>query len=155
MDKLLLFHNNSAPRNPRTYQSFLNETVDSVIRETITEFPYGNRNTGTYLMTDTLKKIIRADKLIPRFYEFNEHVDTVITNIFHRIGGNIKVDIPYWNHILKHADRVVPLSMGFAFVNGEIASLDKSLEYLLHSLSERVELGAVSYTHLDVYKRQG
>lgn len=141
MGKLLLFHNSSLAPKPQTYQSYLGKTLETVIQEVIIYNTYGNRNTGTYLMTDTLRKIIKADKLIPRFYEFDDHVDTVVTNILHRIGGNLKVDIPYWENILRHADRVVPLSLGFAFDNGTIAPLDKDLERLLNLLSERCEIG--------------
>lgn len=141
MGKVLLFHNNTAPHMPRTYQSFLGETVQSVIQNTIFYNAYGNRNTGTYLMTDTLKKIVKADALIPRFYEFPEHVDTVVTNILHRIGANLKVDIPYWERILQRADRVIPLSLGFAFNQGAILPIGKDLERLLHLFAERAELG--------------
>lgn len=141
MGKTLLFHNEAIPAAPRMYRSYLDETVSSVVQSTMIKNSYGNRNTGTFLMTDTLKKIVRADVCIPRFYEFTEHVDTVVTNILHRIGGNLKVDIPYWEKILYHADRVVPLSLGFAFDNGNVLPIDKSLERLLHMLAERVELG--------------
>lgn len=141
MNRLLLFHNNAVPNAPQAYEDYLNESVRDVVEETIICNPYGKRNTGTYLMTDTLKEIVDADELIPRFYEFTEHVDTVVTMILHRIGGNLKVDIPYWENILRYADRVVPLSLGFAFGGGEIVSIDKDLERLLHQFAERVELG--------------
>lgn len=141
MGKLFLFHNDNRPPPPQTYKFYLGGTVESVVYSTIISNSYGNRNTGTYLMTDTLRKIIKADKLIPRFYAFDERVDTVVTNILHRIGANLKVDIPYWENILNHADRVVPLSLGFAFSGGAIAPLDKSLARLLHMLAERNEIG--------------
>lgn len=150
MGKTLLFHNEATPAIPRTYRFYLDEAVSSVVQSTIIDNPYGNRNTGTYVMTDTLRKIVRADACIPRFYEFTEHVDTVVTNILHRIGGNIKVDIPYWEKILYYADRVVPLSLGFAFENGNVYPIDKSLERLLHMLSERVELGVRTEYDADV-----
>lgn len=141
MGKLLLFHNNAVASHPRTYRSYLEEKMGDVIEQTVIHNAYGNRNTGTYLMTDTLKKIIDADEYIPRFYKFTEHANTVVTNILHRIGANLKVDLSYWENILNYTDRLVPLSLGFAFENGEIARLDKSLEYLLYLLSERAELG--------------
>ncbi len=141
MGKLLLFHNDMPTPAPQRYECFLGETLESVIQETIIHHTYGNRNTGTYLMTDALRKIVKADGLISRFYEFEGHVDTVVTNILHRIGGNLKVDIPYWENILRHAHRVVPLSLGFAFHDGRIAPLDKGLERLLHMFAERAELG--------------
>lgn len=143
MGKVLLFHNNAQPRPPRTYRSLIEARMEDTIKETVLESPYGNRNTGTYLMTDTLRKIVDADEYIPRFYEFHEHVDTVVTNILHRISATLKVDIPYWKNILNHADRVVPLSLGFAFEgNGKkIPPLDNDLDYLLRELAERTELG--------------
>jgi hypothetical protein len=144
MGKVLLFHNNAKSLPPRTYKFRLNQSTEAVIRETVITNPYGNRNTGTYLMTDTLKKIVDADELIPRFYEFTEHVDTVVTNILHRIGANLKVDIPYWENILSHCDRVIPLSLGFAFNDGEVAPLDRSLLDLLTRFAERAELGVRS-----------
>jgi hypothetical protein len=132
----------------------LEESVESVVRDTMINNAYGNRNTGTYLMTDTLRKIVQADELIPRFYRFTEHVDTVVTNIFHRIGGNLKTDIPYWENILKHADRVIALSLGFAFDKGQIAPLDESLKRLLKMLAERAEIGvrgAFDAEHLNAH----
>lgn len=141
MGKVLLFHNNAATEPPKRYQDFMEASVESMVSELCCKNPFGNRNTGTYLMTDTLKKIIAADALIPRFYEFKEHVDTVITNVLHRIGADLKVDFPYWENILKHADRVVPLSMGFAFSDGEIARVDADMERFLRMLAERCELG--------------
>jgi hypothetical protein len=115
--------------------------MESVLNETMLAHPYGTRNTGTYMMTDTLRKTIDADRLIPRFHQFDEAVDTVVTNIFHRVGGDLKVDLPYWENILKWARRVVPLSLGFAFVGGQIAPPDKDLTRLLKMFAERVELG--------------
>ena len=144
MGKLLLFHNNAPSTPPRTYKSFMRDTVESVIQNVVIHNSYGNRNTGTYLMTDTLRKIVKADELIPRFYQFSEHVDTVVTNILHRISANLKVDIPYWENILKYADRVIALSLGFAFQGGVIAPLDKSMERLLHILADRAEIGVRS-----------
>ena len=141
MGKLLLFHNNAIPNEPKTYKEYLSEPFEMVIKKAVINNAYGNRNTGTYLMTDTLKKIVKYDKLIPRFYDFDEHVDTVVTNILHRIGANLKVDIPYWENILRYSDKVIPLSLGFAFEGGRIAPLDESLERLLNMLSERAELG--------------
>jgi hypothetical protein len=92
-------------------------------------------------MTDTLHKIIHADKHIPRFYDFTEQVDTVVTNILHRIGGDLKVDFPYWENILNHCERLVPLSLGFAFSNGNVAPLNSGLIHLLKVLAERTEIG--------------
>ena len=131
MKKLLLFHNDIMTKKPKLYQEFMDNSVNSMIRELCVENPYGRRNTGTYLMTDTLKKIVDADELIPRFYEFTEPVDTVVTNILHRIGADLKIDFKYWENILKYADRVVPLSLGFAFFNDEIAPISKELEKFL------------------------
>lgn len=155
MGKLLLYHNNAVAHAPRLYREYLNESVRDVIEETIIRYPFGYRNTGTYLMTDTLREIVDADELIPRFYEFPEHVDTVVTNILHRIGGNLKVDIPYWDNILRHADRVVPLSLGFAFDDGEIAPFDKDLERLLHRFAERAQLGVRTEYDAEFLNRYG
>jgi hypothetical protein len=141
MGKVLLFHNDAKSPPPCTYEFWLRRSTETVIHETIITNPYGNRNTGTYLMTDTLKKVVNADELIPRFYRFTEHVDTVVTNILHRIGANLKVDIPYWENILSYCDRVIPLSLGFAFNDGEVAPMDKSLIDLLTMFAERAELG--------------
>lgn len=141
MGKILLFHNDEVSPPPKQFRDYLAEPMESVIEQTMFYKTYGNRNTGTYLMTDSLKKIVDADACIPRFYEFHEHVDTVVTNILHRIGGNLKVDIPYWENILHHADRVAPLSLGFAFENGKIAPIDASLKRLLQMISERIEIG--------------
>lgn len=141
MGKLLLFHNNVKALTPKTYQSFLEMPLEAVIHNILVYNAYGNRNTGTYLMTDTLKKIIDADDLIPRFYEFREPVEIVVTNILHRISSNLKVDLAYWDRILKYADKVIPLSLGFAFERGEIAPLNKELKNLLERLAERTELG--------------
>lgn len=139
--KLLLFNNEEISLKPTLYREYLLSPMENVIERTLFYKAYGSRNTGTYIMTDTLKRIVDADECIPRFYEFNEHVDTVVTNILHRIGGNLKVDIPYWQNILEHADRVVPLSLGFAFVNGQIEPMNTELKRLLEMLAERIELG--------------
>ncbi len=147
MGKVLLFHNDEPAPKPRLFRDYLNESVEDVIQQTLIYKPYGNRNTGTYIMTDTLKKVVDADECIPRFYEFNEHVDTVVTNILHRIGGNLKVDFEYWDKILRHADRVVPLSLGFAFENGAIAPMSDSLKRFLDIIAERIEIGV--RTHYD------
>lgn len=141
MGKLLLFHNDIPAKKPKLYREFNKGTLQEMIEELCIENPYGRRNTGTYLMTDTLKHIIDADELIPRFYEFNQHVDTIVTNILHRIGSNIKIDYQYWDNILKFADRVVPLSLGFAFSDGEIAPISSELDRFLRRLAERCELG--------------
>lgn len=142
MGKVLLFHNNAVPDEPRTFKSFLNEPLEQIIEKRLFQRMYINGNTGTCLMTDTLKKIIKADELIPRNYEFsNNKDDVVITNILHRIGGNLKIDIPYWENMLKCVDKVIPLSMGFALHNGKISPLYKELEKLLHQLAERAEIG--------------
>jgi hypothetical protein len=119
----------------------MEQSVESAMQETMLTNPNGNRNTGTYLMTDTLAKIIDADEFIPRFHNFETRADTVVTNILHRIGTNLKVDLPYWENILNHADRVIPLSLGFAFDKGKIAPLDRGLEKLLRMLAERAEIG--------------
>lgn len=140
-ESVYLFHNTEVALSPKTFREYLESNVEEVIEQTLMYKPYGNRNTGTYLMTDTLAKIIDIDKFIPRFYEFNENVDTVITNVFHRIGANLKVDFPYWENILNHVNRIVPLSLGFAFENGEIAPMDASLLRLLQMIAERVEIG--------------
>lgn len=155
MGKLLLFHNNAPSQEPRSYKSYLKESFESVIENTIIRNSNGNRNTGTYMMTDTLKKIVDADELIPRFYRFTEYADTVVTNILHRIGANIKVDIPYWENILRNADRIVPLSLEFAFEDGQVAPLDKSLEDLLHQIAERAELGVRTEYDAEILNRCG
>ncbi len=136
-----LFHNPEKSPSPKRYEDYLNERFESVIEQTLFYKTYGNRNTGTYLMTDSLAKIVDADRWIPRFYEFEEHVGTVVTNVFHRIGTNLKVDISYWEKILDHADRIVPLSLGFAFEDGTIAPMDSSLKKLLSMMAERIEFG--------------
>lgn len=141
MGKILLFHNGIAAKPPKMYREFMENSVEKMVQELCVENPNGRRNTGTYLMTDTLRHIIDADELIPRFYEFDEHVDTVVTNVLHRIGADIKIDFPYWENVLEHADRVVPLSMGFAFSDGEIAPVSKELDRFLKMLAERCELG--------------
>lgn len=141
MGKVLLFHNNMTPKAPKRYSEFMRNSVEDMVQELCVTNPYGRRNTGTYLMTDTLKHIVDADELIPRFYEFHEHVDTVVTNVLHRIGSDIKIDFPYWENIMKYADRVVPLSMGFAFSDGEITPISDELERFLKMLAERCELG--------------
>lgn len=141
MGKVLLFHNNAQPKKPKSYRDYMEGSTEDMVRELCYENAYGWRNTGTCLMTDTLRKIVDADEMIPRFYEFPEHVDTVVTNILHRIGSNLKVDFEYWENILAHADRVVPLSMGFAFSDGEIAPASEDLKKFLHMLAERCELG--------------
>ncbi len=153
--KTYLFHNKEISQRPKKYADYLKESFESVIEQTIIYKTYGNRNTGTYLMTDTLAKIVDADKFIPRFYIFSEHIDTVVTNVFHRIGANLKMDIPYWENILSHADRVVPLSLGFAFENGEIAPMDESLKRLLFMMSERIELGVRTEYDADYLSTQG
>ena len=155
MGKTLLFHNNAIPNDAKRYAEYLREPMGIVIEQTLLRNTYGNRNTGTYVMTDTLKKIVDADELIPRFYEFKEHVDTVVTNILHRIGGNLKVDIPYWENILHFADRVVPLSLGFAFEDGKIAPLDRSLKRLLEMLADRIELGVRTEYDADFLCKNG
>lgn len=155
MGKTLLFHSDVPTKPPKTYKDYMNGPVEDMVRELCYENAYGRRNTGTYLMTDTLKKIVDADELIPRFYEFHEHVDTVVTNILHRIGSNLKVDFEYWNKILKHTDRVVPLSLGFAFNGGEIEPLGEDLKYLLEQLAERCELGVRTYYDAECLNANG
>lgn len=154
-EKTYLFHNEEISQHPKGYADYLKESFESVIEQTIIYKTYGNRNTGTYLMTDALAKIVDADKFIPRFYKFSEHIDTVVTNVFHRIGANLKVNIPYWENILNHADRVVPLSLGFAFENGQIAPMDESLKRLLFMMSERIELGVRTEYDADYLSAQG
>ena len=155
MGKILLFHNEEASPPPKYFREYLAEPMESVIDQTMFYKAYGNRNTGTYLMTDTLRQIVAADEIIPRFYEFHEHVDTVVTNILHRIGGNIKVDIPYWENILNHAEKVVPLSLQFAFESGRIIPIDASLKHLLKMLSERVQLGVRTYYDAEFLENEG
>lgn len=139
--RLLLFHNTENSQPPKLFKEYLTESVEDVIGQTLFYKTYGNRNTGTYLMTDSLVKIIDADELIPRFYEFHECVDTVVTNVMHRIGDNLKIDIPYWDNILRHTERLVPLSLGFAFQDGKISPMDDSLKRLLCMIAERTEIG--------------
>ena len=153
--KIYLFHNEEISPPPKRFADYLKEPFESVIDQTLIYKTYGNRNTGTYLMTDTLAKIVDADKFITRFYKFEEHVDTVVTNVFHRIGANLKVDFPYWENILDHADRVVPLSLGFAFEGGEIAPLDESLKRLLSMISERIEVGVRTEFDAEYLNAQG
>lgn len=141
MGKILLFHSDAPTKKPTLYRYYMEHTMEEMVRELCYENPYGRRNTGTYLMTDTLKHIVDADELIPRFYEFEEHVDTVVTNILHRIGANLKVDFEYWNNIFAHVDRIVPLSLGFAFTNDEITPVSDELKRFLEMLAERCELG--------------
>lgn len=141
MGKVLLFHNNMPTKPPKKYRDYMEQPAEYMVRELCCENPYGRRNTGTYLMTDTLKKIIDADELIPREYKFNERVDTVVTNILHRVGSNLKVDFEYWNYIFDNTDRIVPLSMGFAFTNGNIEPIGKEMKYFVEKLADRCELG--------------
>lgn len=155
MNELYLFHNDYVPPPPHRYKDFLSLSLEDVLHKTMLKYPYGLRNTGTYMMTDTLRKTIDADKIIPRFYEFNEPVETVVTNILHRIGSNVKVDIPYWKNILKWAKKVVPLSLGFAFCGNEIAPLDKELVWLLKMLAERNELGVRGEYDADALNKVG
>jgi hypothetical protein len=58
MGKLLLFHNNAVPSAPCTYKEYLSNTVEDVVNKILINNAYGNRNTGTYLMTDTLKNTL-------------------------------------------------------------------------------------------------
>jgi len=153
--KVYLFHNEEPSQQSKRYSEYLKDTFESVIDQTLIYKTYGNRNTGTYLMTDTLAKIVDADKYIRRFYEFNEHVDTIVTNVFHRIGANLKVDLHYWENVLNHADRVVPLSMGFAFEGGEIAPMDSSLKRLLSMMAERIEFGVRTDYDAEYLNEQG
>lgn len=152
---IYLFHNTEDNPEPKSFKSYLCDSLEDVIEQTLFYKTYGNRNTGTYLMTDTLARIVDADKYIPRFYEFNEHVDTVVTNVFHRIGTNLKVDIPYWEKILSHTERIVPLSLGFAFEGNEIAPMDDSLKRLLSMLAERIEIGVRTEYDADYLNSQG
>lgn len=155
MRKILLFHNDEISPPPKSFREYLAEPVETVIEQTLVYKPYNNRNTGTYLMTDTLRKIVDADEVIPRFYQFHEHVDTVVTNILHRIGGNLKVDIPYWENILNHAEKVVPLSLGFAFEHDEIAPMDTSLKRLLLMMAERIQLGVRTTYDAEFLEKEG
>lgn len=141
MGKVLLFHKIVPAKPSKKYKEYMEQPTESMVQELCYENPYGRRNTGTYLMTDTLKKIVDADELIPREYKFDEHVDTVVTNILHRVGSNLKVDFDYWNYIFDNADRIVPLSMGFAFNDGNINPLGKDMKYFIDKLAERCELG--------------
>ncbi len=153
--RLLLFQNVEPSPAPKLYRAYLDEPFEKVIEQTLFYKTNGARNTGTYLMTDTLAKIIDADELIPRFYEFHERVDTVVTNILHRIGSDIKIDFQYWNNILDHAERVIPLSLGFAFNGGEIPAMSSDLHRLLSMIAERAEIGTRTEYDADFLCKNG
>lgn len=140
MNKIYLFYNDVEHSKPILYKEYLKQNMDSVLQESLMKFPYGMRNTGTYMMTDSLRDIIDADKLIPRFYDFNENVDIVVTNILHRIGSNLKIDFNYWDKILKHTEKVIPLSIGFSQDMNKY-NVNDDLKKFLEILAERAELG--------------
>ena len=52
MGKILLFNNDEPSSPPRLFREYLEESMESVIEQTMFYKTYGNRNTGTYLMTD-------------------------------------------------------------------------------------------------------
>ena len=156
MGKILLFHNNAVPDKPRTYKSFLDESLEIIIKQRFFQKIHINDNAGACLMTDTLKKIVNADELIPSNYEFsNNSRDIVITNNLHRIGSDLKIDISYWENVLKRVDKVIQLSFGFALHDGKIAPLEKDLEMLMHKFAERVELAVRTEYDADFLNRYG
>jgi hypothetical protein len=154
--KTYLFHNGEYEKQqPITFKECMALSGGELARIFHIEAPYNRRNTGTYLMTDSLRKTVKA-KYIPRFYEFSEHADSVVTNILHRIGSGLKIDFHYWDKIFKYVDRVIPLSLGFAFdKNGEIAPLDNGLVKFLKILSERAEIGVRGEYDADTLSKYG
>jgi len=154
--KTYLFHNGDyEKRSPLTFKECMALKAGELAYIFHIEAPYNRRNTGTYLMTDSLRKTIKAE-CIPRFFEFTGHADSVVTNILHRIGSTLEIDFPYWDNILKHVDKVIPLSLGFAFdKNRGIAPLSDDLVRFLKILSERVELGVRGEYDADTLNKCG
>ena len=154
--KTYLFHNGDYnKRSPIAFKECMALKAEELAWIFHVEAPYNRKNTGIYLMTDALRKNVKAE-CIPRHFNFTEKADSVVTNILHRIGSTLEIDFAYWDRILQYVDKIIPLSLGFAFdKNGEIAQLSNDLVNFLKILSERAEIGVRGEYDADALNKCG
>lgn len=114
-------------------------------------------NTGTYLMTDTLVKLLDAKWIYPNDFESIESgkADTLVTNAFHCISPRFYFDKTYWQRILDSGIRVVPMTCGFRYHEDGKMYLTKDIVYILKQISERNEIGVRGEKAADILEKNG
>ncbi len=100
-------------------------------------------NTGTFLMTDTLAKLLDAKWIYP--YDFdamkNSNVTALVTNAFHCISPKYVFDKDYWQRILDTGIKIVPMTCGFRYHEKGDIYLTEDMVYILTQIAERNEIG--------------
>lgn len=101
------------------------------------------KNTGTFLMTDSLAKLLDAKWIFPGDFDAMKERNSrvVVTNAFHCISPEFVFDKNYWQKILDIGLKIVPITCGLRYHrNGEFYLTD-DMVYILKQISERNEIG--------------
>jgi hypothetical protein len=113
------------------------------------------RNTGTFLMTDSLARNIDAEWIGTWEFEKLKKIgpDVIITTALHHISPEYYFDRQYWQKILNLNTNLVPISLGFRFRENEKFNLSNDMIYILNQIAERNEIGIRGEYDADVLTR--
>lgn len=152
---LLIYNRDFHKEDPITFR----ECITKNAREIYDKFyTYRYRlNTGTYLMTDTLAKLLDARWIYPNDFDTieNSGADTLVTNAFHCISPRFFFDKEYWQRILDSGIRIVPMTCGFRYHEHGQMELTNDIIYILSQISERNEIGVRGEMAADVLEKSG
>lgn len=114
-------------------------------------------NTGTYLMTDTLARLLDARWIYPNDFEIMEcgKAKTLVTNAFHCISPRFYFDRKYWQKVLDTGINIVPMTCGFRYHEEGTFNLTDDMICILKQISERNEIGVRGERTADILDGYG
>ncbi|MGN0401759.1 MAG: polysaccharide pyruvyl transferase family protein [Acetatifactor sp.] len=138
---ILIYNKDFHQQDSITFAECLSMKVEEIYNIFCTKRYRGN--TGTYLMTDTLAKLLDAKWVYPYdFDSMNESsIKSIVTNAFHCMSPRFVFDREYWQKVLDLGVKIVPMTCGFRYHEEDSFFLTKDMIYILKQISERNEIG--------------